>query len=100
MAEGTRLLRGFLIKNHVTQNAAAEAIGVSSSTMSYWLRGSIPVMPYRVAIERFTKGAVPVASWKVLTPADRASNVRPFGKGKAAEPEAADSGQFEVVGTK
>lgn len=46
------------------QFIVAKSLGVAGATLSLWLSGKRrPDHPYRVAIERYTDGAIPAASW-------------------------------------
>ncbi|MBE9635760.1 helix-turn-helix transcriptional regulator [Salipiger pacificus] len=56
----------------MTQQAFADAVGVSQPTVNRWLNGAMPSWGKAAAIERVTGGVVPVASW-VAEPSSEAS---------------------------
>jgi hypothetical protein len=64
MNVGPELLREFLEKNQAPQVLAARVLGVSAPCVHDWLaRKRTPSAPFRVAMERWTAGAVPAVSW-------------------------------------
>ena len=68
---GRRLLAVAMQRRGVSKRAFGKAIGVSHQSVTAWLEGNArPVEAYRVAIETWTGGAVPAASW--LARCDRA----------------------------
>ncbi|WP_194133064.1 helix-turn-helix domain-containing protein [Salipiger mangrovisoli] len=65
-------LAQFLKTSRMTQQAFADAVGVSQPTVNRWLNGAMPSWGKAAAIERVTGGVVPVASW-VAEPSSEAS---------------------------
>lgn len=64
---GARLLSRYLDDHRITFEAARLAIGAAHRSSVYqWATGSrVPRTIHAVAIDRWTGGAVPVASWGV-----------------------------------
>lgn len=62
---GARLLARFLADNAFTYEIARAAIGAAHRSSVYqWATGHrVPRTAVAVAIERWTRGAVPVAAW-------------------------------------
>jgi transcriptional regulator with XRE-family HTH domain len=75
---GPRLLRDFLTANNITQMAAAEALGVTPPTITYWLAGEAPRAVHRKSIAVWTRGAVPADAWESAKERARVAVVRPF----------------------
>lgn len=62
--EGARLLHAYLLNGPITQKQAATALHVSGPTINDWLQGKKrPRAEHRKAIAKWTRSAVPVASW-------------------------------------
>lgn len=58
------LLAAWLEKEHLTQRAFAQLLGVTHPIVSMWLSGvRRPGLDSALAIERVTRGAVPAESW-------------------------------------
>lgn len=75
MARASALLRQFLKANDISQAKAARELGVTNAAVIVWLRGdSVPMAENKLAIETWTKGAVPAASWP---PAKRVKSRKP-----------------------
>jgi DNA-binding transcriptional regulator YdaS (Cro superfamily) len=61
---GAVLLAQFLEQREIPQSRCAAALGVSSPTVHDWLKAvKRPRTALRVAIDRWTGGAVPSSSW-------------------------------------
>ena len=56
-------LSQFIKDTGTTQAAIARDVGVSQAYIAKLCRSGVPSLPVAVAIERATRGAVPVASW-------------------------------------
>ncbi len=79
MQDGKCLLAEFLKRNGISQRAAAAALGVSAPNMHDWLAGAKrPRAENRVAIDRWTAGAVPAASWSTPDELSNLETVEPF----------------------
>lgn len=64
MSTGPELLRAFLTTHDAPQALAARVLGVSAPAVHDWIhRKRSPSAPFRAALERWTDGAVPAASW-------------------------------------
>ena len=61
---GPQLLAEWIDSGGRKQGWVAEQIDVGPQALTKWLKGErIPLSVYRTALERLTKGAVPVAAW-------------------------------------
>lgn len=63
MENGSELLRAYLGSSKKNRVEFAVALGVSPSTVHYWLHGSVPREATRKRIARATRGAVPADAW-------------------------------------
>jgi DNA-binding XRE family transcriptional regulator len=79
-------LKAFLAKNHITQERAGEAIGVTRITMWSWIKGeSLPSDQARTDIETWTGGEVKASGWPPIK--DRRGSpgaIKPFKSGENA----------------
>lgn len=78
-AVGRDLLSGFLTLHSLNQSDAARAVGVSVPTMHDWLKGAKrPRATHRKTLDKWSRGAIPAASWE--TPDELATQdaVQPF----------------------
>lgn len=60
---GSKKLEKYLQRTETTRFQLAVALGVSPSTVHYWLQGSTPRQGMRVALAKLTRGDVPVSAW-------------------------------------
>jgi DNA-binding XRE family transcriptional regulator len=79
MKNGPRLLKRFRMKARLSHRQAAEQLGVSHVALIAWEAGkNNPADAMRLAIARWTSGAVPADSWPLTkVAARRAARVRP-----------------------
>ena len=76
---GAKLLLEFLRTNAVTQEACADALKVSGSTVHDWLTGAKrPRSYHRDQIAIWTSGAVAADSWERPKEKRALANVAPF----------------------
>lgn len=79
MQDGASLLAGFLERNKISQRVAAATLGVSAPNMHDWLvKTKRPRAEKRTAIERWTSGEVPAASWSTADELESLETVEPF----------------------
>ena len=60
-ANGARRLREWMTKNAKTQKQFAELVGARQASVSMWLLGRPPSLPYALRIRDVT--SIPVESW-------------------------------------
>jgi DNA-binding transcriptional regulator YdaS (Cro superfamily) len=83
--DGCDLLTDFLLSNGITKAAAARALGVSPPAIHCWLtRRWMPSEPVKLAIETWTSGRVPSASWPTVDRRSGREAVMPFNKRRAS----------------
>jgi hypothetical protein len=83
--DGCDLLTAFLVDNRITKAAAARALGVSPPAIHCWLtRRWMPSGPAKLAIETWTSGRVPSASWPTVDRRSGREAVMPFNKRRAS----------------
>lgn len=62
--EGHRLLTRWLAATRTRQADVARGVGRSEPSVYFWIAGkSVPDTSSAVALEKFTRGAVPVEAW-------------------------------------
>ena len=76
---GQDRLRAFLDKHGITLAQAAEAVASTKASLSLWALGGMrPRHEWRLAIERWTRGAVPAASWLTADERRMVAGVKPY----------------------
>lgn len=82
LTRGARLLREFIDTRRpggLTQEAVAEALGVTPPAVHDWLDGRRrPNADLRVALATYTNNAVPAESWRTNAEAKEIAKVVPF----------------------
>lgn len=64
LTEGARLLVSYLSRHDLTYAALARAVGVAPTSAYHWaVAMKRPKKDHRIAIERWTRGAVPSTAW-------------------------------------
>jgi len=75
--DGAKRLYVFLEKNGIPYSVAGAALGVSRVTAFQWCTGAKrPIEDNRIALEKWTGGAVPRDSWRTKSEAPRP--IEPF----------------------
>jgi DNA-binding transcriptional regulator YdaS (Cro superfamily) len=76
MGHGSALLWEFLQRRNAPQCVVARVLRVSPPAVHDWLSGRrTPTPAYREAIERWSEGAVPAASWRSEAEAELAEQL-------------------------
>jgi transcriptional regulator with XRE-family HTH domain len=80
---GSALLAAFRKRHDISARAAARSLGVTHVALAHWESGNqTPSQPFREAIETWTNGDVPAASWPLgereTALLGRAAQVEPF----------------------
>ena len=76
-------LAEYLDESKRTHEELARAVGCNTSSVTRWVGGDrVPAVWYAVAIQRATKGAVPVTVWQPLPSSRRAFSRRVMPAGK------------------
>jgi len=75
--EGHELWAAFLAAHDFTDAQAAEAIRVTPGLLSQWKSGARPGGAVRDRIARWTRNAVPAASWRTQAESARFESVVP-----------------------
>jgi hypothetical protein len=83
-SEGQRLFDAYLTKHRITNVEAGAALGITKSAVAHLREGASPKPGRRLAIERWTDGEVPVASWVTIEERESAAKVVPFKEARAA----------------
>ncbi len=87
--QGRELFAGFLEKNGISPAEAGRRLGVTRVAVYRWLDDGRPGQPLRIAIDNWTRGEVPAASWVTDRELDRCA-VAPFDATDAIDIQAAD----------
>jgi transcriptional regulator with XRE-family HTH domain len=82
---GSKLLLDFIDANELSLRRAARLLGVSKTTLLFWIRGTQrPDGDNRRAIAKWTRNAVPAEAWLLEGESEPLTDVKPFRPSRTA----------------